>query len=491
MPARTGQQYITGLQERPREVWIDGERVQDVTTHPALRNGVRSVAALYDMQHDPELREEMTYASPTTGQPVGLSFLVPQSIADLERRRTMMTRWAWASCGMMGRSPDFLNVLFTAWAGAADYFAQNRPEFKHNVLRYYECIREQDVTLTHALVNLQRRRTPATVDTLSEDVALTVARETDAGIVVRGSRLLATLGPIADELAVYHAGNHRWGAEARRQSFAFAIPCDTPGLTFLCRESFDLGRSHFNHPLGSRFEEMDATVFFNNVLVPWERVFLLGDVDLCNNVGAATQSMAHSGHQVLTRCVVKAEFILGLADLMVETLGSGSIPHVQEQVAELITHRDMLQACLRAAEADAAPNQWGVMSPATAPLQAGRTLFGRTVYPRMVEIIQLLGTSSLMALPAEADFESLLAPDVEQYLSTDTANARDRARLFHLAWDVSCSAFAGRQVLYERMFGGNAVRNAMTLFHTYDKEPFRQRVRAFMQAADGKEGYAP
>jgi len=95
-------------------VWIDGERVQDVTTHPALRNGVRSVAALYDMQHDPALREAMTYTSPTTGQQVGLSFLMPQSVADLERRSTMMAHWAWASCGMMGRSPDFLNVLFTA-----------------------------------------------------------------------------------------------------------------------------------------------------------------------------------------------------------------------------------------------------------------------------------------------------------------------------------------------------------------------------------------
>jgi 4-hydroxyphenylacetate 3-monooxygenase len=334
MPARTGAAYITGLKERPRDVWIDGEQVQDVTTHPALRNGVRSVAALYDMQHDPELQEQMTYASPTTGQPVGLSFLMPQSIADLERRRIMMTHWAWASCGMMGRSPDFLNVLFTAWAGAADYFAQNRPEFKQHVLNYYEFLREHDVALTHALVNLQRRRTPALTDTLDDEVALRVARETDAGIVVRGSRLLATLGPIADELAVYHAGNHRFGADAQRQSFAFSVPCDAPGLRFLCRESFDLGRSRFNHPLGSRFEEMDATVFFNDVLVPWERVFLLGDVDLCNNVGAATQSMAHSGHQVLTRYVVKAEFILGLADLMVETLGSGSIPHVQEQVAE-------------------------------------------------------------------------------------------------------------------------------------------------------------
>ena len=210
----------------------------------------------------------------------------------------------------------------------------------------------------------------------------------------------------------------------------------------------------------------------------------MGDVELCNNYATATQSNAHTGHQVLTRFVVKAEFILGLADLMVETLGSGSIPHVQEQVAELITQGNMLKACLRAAEADAAPNQWGVMCPAGAPIQAGRTLFGRDIYPRMVEIIQLLGTSSLMALPAEADFDAAIAPEVNQYLATDTANARDRARLFHLAWDVSCSAFSGRQVLYERMFGGNAVRNAITLFNTYDREPFAQRVRDFLESKD-------
>lgn len=484
MPARTGQEYINGLKEHPREVWIDGERVEDVTTHPALRNGVKSVAALYDMQHDPELREEMTYASPTTGDPVGLSFMIPQTVEDLERRRNMMARWAWASCGMMGRSPDFLNVIFAAWAGASDFFAQDRPEFKQNVSNYYEYIRENDLTLTHALLNLQRRRGASATDTVSEEVALTVVKETGAGVVLRGSRLLATLGPISDELAIYHAGNHRMDEEAQRQSFALSIPCDTPGLRFLCRESFDVGRSHFNHPLGSRFEEMDATIFFDDVLVPWDRVFLLGNVDMCNRIGSATQSQGHSGHQVLTRCLVKAEFILGLADLMVETLGSGTVPHVQEQVAELITQRDILKACLRASEADAAPNQWGVMSPATAPLQAGRAQFGRTMYPRMVEIIQLLGTSSLMALPSEADFDAPFAPQLNQYLATDTSNARDRTKLFHLAWDASCSSFSGRQVLYERMFGGNPLRNAMTLFNTYDKEPFRKQVRNFLDSED-------
>ena len=480
MPARTGAEYIKGLQEHPREVWIDGERVQDVTTHPGLRNGVLSVAALYDMQHDPVMREEMTFSSPSTGDAVGLSYLIPRTMEDLERRRDMMTRWAWSSCGMMGRSPDFLNVIFSSWAGASGYFAQDRPEFEKNVVNYHEFLRENDVALTHALVNLQRRRTSNPADTLTDEVALTVVKENDSGIVVRGSRVLATLGPISDEIAIYPVASHRLADTYNKQSFSFSIPCDTPGVKFLCRESFDLGRSPFNHPLGSRFEEMDSVVFFDNVFVPWERVFLLGNVELCNGYAQGTNSDAHTGHQVLTRCLVKAEFMLGLADLIVDTLGSGTIPHVQEQVAELIIQRDTLRACLRAAEADAAPNRYGVMSPALPPIRAGRTLFGRSIYPRMVEIIQLLGTSSLMALPAEADFDAGIAAEIDQYLSTDTTNARDRARLFHLAWDASCSAFSGRQVLYERMFGGNPVRNALALYTNYDKEPFKQKVREFL-----------
>ncbi len=484
MPARTGQQYIDGLKERPREIWMEGERVKDVTTHPKLRNGVESVAALYDMQHKSSLSEEMTFASPSTGDPVGLSFMVPRTVEDLKRRREMMAKWAWASCGMMGRSPDFMNTIFTAWAGSADYFAQDRPEFKQNVLNYHEFIRENDITLTHALVNLQRRRTTGPADTLTENIALTLVKETDAGIVVRGSRVLATLGPISDEIAIYPVASHRLDDEAKSQAFSFSIPCDTPGVKFLCRESFDLGRSHFDHPLGSRFEEMDSVVFFDDVFVPWERVFLLGDVELCNGYAAGTQSDAHTGHQVLTRCVTKAEFILGLADLIVDALGSGTIPHVQEQVAELITQRDTLNACLRAAEADATPNRWGMMCPEITAIRAGRAMFGRTVYPRMVEIIQLLSTSSLMALPAEADFDTDIADDLNRYLATDSTPARERAKLFHLAWDVACSAFSGRQVLYERMFGGNPVRNALALYTNYDKEPYKQKVRAFLDQVD-------
>jgi 4-hydroxyphenylacetate 3-monooxygenase len=269
MPARTGRDYLKGLQEQERDVWLEGERVADVTTHPGLRRGAQAIAALYDLQHDPELRAAMTFASPSSGERVGLSFIVPRTRADLEARRDMMLHWARATCGMMGRSPDFMNVTFAAWAGAADYFGQHRPEFGQNVRRYHADIRERDLTLTHALINLQRSRTVSGVLNLEEGTALHVVRETDAGIVVRGAWVLATLGPLADEIAVYSPRLAQLDQPHSPFALNFAIPCGTPGLRFLCRESFDLGRSRFDHPLGARFEEMDCVAFFDDVLVPW------------------------------------------------------------------------------------------------------------------------------------------------------------------------------------------------------------------------------
>ena len=480
MPAKTGAQYIANLRENPAEVWMRGERIKDVTTHPALKGGVGSVAALYDLQHDPATRDEMVFTSPTSGDPVGRSFQVPRTMEELLLRRKMMTHWAWVGCGMMARTPDFMNVSIAGWAGAAEFFGQNRPEFEGNVRNYHEFIRENDITLTHTLVNLQPRRTSGTVDDLDDQVALTVVKETDAGIVVRGSRVLATLGPISDEIAVYPTRTHMIGPEAWRQAFSFAIPNNTPGLKFICRESFDYGRSGFDHPLGSRFEEMDCIVFFDDVLVPWERVFLLGDVDMCNNYSAATQSVTHAGYQVVNRCAVKTEFILGLAQMMVDTLGSGGLTHIQERIAEIIVHLETLKACLRAAEADAWFNDYGVICPAQGPITVGRGLYPTTIYPRLAEIVQLLGSGNLMALPSEGDFDAPIGPEVERYLTTDTTEARERVRLFRLAWDVACSAFGGRQVLYERFFGGDPTRNALLLYQGYNRDGAKQRVREFL-----------
>ena len=478
MAARTGQDYLAGLREKPSEVWLRGERVYDVTAHPALRGGAKAVAALYDLQCRPDLCDEMTYISPATGDRVGASFIIPKSLAELQQRGRMMTRWARTGCGMLGRSPDFLNVNFAAWGAAAEFFAQNRPAFKTHIRDYYEYVRDNDLTLTHALINLQRRRVSGHSH-LSEGVGLRVVRETDSGLIVHGSRILATLGPLADEIAVYSPrfGGNPAGSEP--YVLNFAIPCSTPGLKFLCRESFDLGRSHFDHPLGSRFEEMDATVFFDDVFVPWERVFLLGDAELLNDMPRATNSSVHTAHQGAVKNVAKSEFVLGVALLMARTLGSDDLPQVRERLAELMTYTEVMKGSLRAAEADAKLDQWGVMCPDALPLEAVRTLF-MSVYPRMVEIMQLLGSSSFMVLPSEADFDSPLGPDIERCLATDTASARERVQLFHLAWDVACSAFGGRQVLYERFFAGDPTARAHFLYGTYPKEPLMERVREFL-----------
>ena len=487
MPARNGSQYIQRLKERPPALYLRGQQVKDPTTHPGLSGGVKTIARLYDLQHQPGAA--MTYPSPDTGQPVGLSFITPKTPDDLNARREMMRRWAQVSCGMMGRTPDFLNVSLMAMAAAGDYFAQDRPQFKQNIQNYYQMVREQDLVLTHTLVNLQRNRSPepptpgarpdaALAD--HTDIALSVTQETDAGIIVHGARLLATL-PIADEIAVYPARSHRLPAGApARTSFAFALPCDAPGLKFLCRESFDLGRSQFDHPLGSRFEEMDAIAFFDNVFVPWERVFLLGDPDRCNNMSRRTHQYLHSGHQVVTKNVVKLEFVLGLANLMQQTLGSDQQPQMLQMTAEIIEALETAKALLRAAEADAAPDQWGVLCPAEMPLTVARHLFIR-VYPRMGEILQLMGSSSLMALPTEADLSGPLASELAQYLDTETATAQDRIRLFRLAWDTCCSAFASRQILYERFFQGDAYRNIVLLNTLYNKQPATTFVQNFLE----------
>ena len=481
MGARTGAQYIKGLQDQPRDVWLGGERVKDVTTHPGLARGVRAIAALYDMQHDPALRDEMTYVSPTSGERVGLSFIVPRTREELERRRVMMLHWARATCGMMGRSPDFMNVTFAAWSAAARYFARGRPDFGENIRRYYEYLRENDLTLTHALINLQRSRNVSGVFNLEEGTALSVVRETDAGIVVRGARVLATLGPMSDEIAVYSPRVARHTEPHSPFAINFAIPCGTPGLRFLCRESFDLGRSHFDHPLASRFEEMDCVVFFDDVLVPWERVFVLGDVELINNTAMTTHSAAHTAHQGAAKNLAKCEFVLGVALHMTQTLGNAHLPHSEERLAELTMYTELMRACIRSAEADASLDEWGVMCPVPLQIELTRNLF-MTAYPRMTEILELLGSSSFMLIPSEADFRSPVAPAIEQYLATDTSGARDRVKLFRLAWDIAGSSFGSRQVLYERFFASDPLTRAraLNLLYSPHRDEVMQRVRRFL-----------
>lgn len=480
MGARTGSDYIERLAQTSPTIVVHGEHVEGpVTEHPAFSGAVGSFAALYDMQHDADLIDVMTYVSPTSGDRVGTSFLVPESVDDLVERRRMMKHWADYSLGTLGRSGDYLNVCLMALGQAGAWFAQADPSFAENVRRYYELVREQDLLLTHTLVSPQANRSQDAAQQLGGTLTAQVVGEDDNGVVVRGARLLATIGPTADELLVFPSTVLKGTAEDAPYSFAFAIPCDTPGLRFLCRESLDYGRSHFDHPLGSRFEEMDAIAIFDDVHVPFERCFLLGSPELCNAFYTETTAAVHMTHQVATRTWAKTEGFLGVASLMTEAIGIEQFQHVQEKLAELIVALETVKALVHAAETQATPNEFGVMTPKWEPLNVARNWYPR-VSQRFPEILRTLGASGLMAIPTEADVEGIAKDDVERYLQSATLSGPERVRLFRLAWDLSMSAFAGRQTLYEYFFFGDPVRMAGAMLRAYDRTPATDHVRAVL-----------
>jgi 4-hydroxyphenylacetate 3-monooxygenase len=481
MPARTGREYIERLAASTPTVQIHGETITSgIPDHPAFRNVVATYAHLYDLQHDPELQDVMTYESPTTGDRVGTSFLVPKTQADLVKRREMMSTWARYAHGMLGRTGDYLNSCLMALSEAGPWFAQADTAFGDNARNYYEMVREQDLLLTHTLIPPQANRSASASQQMGGQLSAQIVSEDDNGIVVRGARLLATIGPTADELLVFPSTVLRGRPEDAPYSYAFAINCDAPGLRFLCRESADHGRSHFDHPLGSRFEEMDAVVIFDDVKVPFERCFMLGHPELCNGFYSETGAVNHMTHQVTTRTTAKTEYMLGLISLLTEAIGIEQFQHVQENIAEVIVTLEGIKAFVRAAEADASANPYGVMTPKWEPLNAARNWYPK-IYQRFPEILRKLGASGLMALPTEADVDGPAHDDIEQYLQSATLTGSERVRLFRLVWDTCISAFAGRQALYEYYFFGDPVRMAGALVNSYDRASYAERVRAFLQ----------
>jgi 4-hydroxyphenylacetate 3-monooxygenase len=394
----------------------------------------------------------------------------------------MMKRWADYSGGFMGRTPDYLNRALVGYASAAEYCADNDPRFGENILRYYEHVREHDLCLTHTLITPQANRGVGPAQQADPALAARIVEETGAGIVLRGARMLATL-PMSDEIMVFPSTLLKAGPDDAPYAYAVALPTDARGLRFLCRESFDYGRSTFDHPLGSRFEEMDAVVIFDDVLVPWDRVFLMRDVEKCNRAFAMTGAVAHMAHQVVTKNVAKTEFLLGVASLIVEAIAIEQYQHVHEKMAEIIVNLEAMRAFLRTSEVDAQVNRWGVMQPAWPPLDAARNVYTR-MYPRMVEILQQLGASGFMAIPTEKDMAGPQAETIRKYYQAARADAAGRIKLFRLAWDIAISAFGSRQVLYERFFFGDPVRMAGAMFNAYDRRVYMERVREFLERSE-------
>jgi 4-hydroxyphenylacetate 3-monooxygenase len=479
MGARTGQEYIDRLAYARPSVELNGETVEGpIPEHPALAGIVRTYAELFDLQHDPELRDVLTYESPTSGDRVGTSFLVPRSAEDLQRRHAGFKAWADYSLGFLGRTGDYLNSSLMALSEATEWFAQADPSFGENIRAYYERVREEDLLTTHTLIPPQANRAVGPGQQVDgRALGAHVVSQDDNGIVIRGARMLATIGPIADELLVFPSTILRGTPDDEPYSFAFAVACDAPGLHFICRENIDYGR---DHPLGGRFDEIDAVVVFDDVHIAWERVFMLGHPELCNGFYTDTSAVVHMTHQVTARTTAKTETFLGLLSLMTEAIGIEQFSHIQEDIAEVAVMLSIMRALVRAAEADAEPNSYGVFTPAWEPLNAARNWFPRASQ-RLPELVRKFGASGLMAIPTEGDIAGRAADEIGMYLQSATLSGPERIRLFRLAWDASTSAFAGRQNLYEHYFFGDPVRMAGVLLKATDREPYKAHVRAFLQ----------
>ncbi|MBN9151814.1 MAG: 4-hydroxyphenylacetate 3-monooxygenase, oxygenase component [Micrococcales bacterium] len=484
MGARTGQQFLDKLDSMRPHITIDGEVVsENLTEHPAFKNVARTYAQLFDLQHDPKFKDQLTYPSPTSGDPVNVSFLIPRTIEDLERRRAGIKVWAEYSNGFLGRSGDYMNSSLTALASAKKWFEKADPVYGERIEAYYEMARENDLLATHTLIPPQVNRSVSGSEQLGGQLSARIIEERADGVVIHGARMLATVAPIADELLVFPSTVLRGTPEDAPYSYAFAIPNDTPGLRYLCRTSLHNGGSHFDEPLASRFEEMDAVVVFDNVFVPNERIFMLGHPDLCNQFYSETGAAALMTQQVVTRTIAKSEFFLGLATEIAEAIGIDGFLHIQESLAELVVDVEIGRALMRAAEVDAKLNEWGMMQPNWPTLNAARNWYPK-IAQRFPQIIRTFCASGLMALPGEADLASDALPDIEMYLQGKSLTGPERVKLFKLAYDASISGFSSRQALYEYYFFGDPVRMAGALVSSYDKTPMQQRIKDFLARED-------
>jgi 4-hydroxyphenylacetate 3-monooxygenase len=328
MGIRTGSEFVESLRDE-RIVYVNGERLTDVTTYPPFQGILATLASLYDLNH--ERREELTFPSPADGAPVALSFLIAETLAQVEQRLRAEEMRAEYTFGLMGRLPDFCNAYVTDLAVAADYLGQREPRFGQNAIRYWEACRDRDLCLTHTLADPQIDRSKGPAEQSDPFLTLRVVRETDSGVIVRGAKMLSTLAPFANELYLGPFMPRSPGEED--YALAFALPCATPGLKFVCREPYDAGRSHFDRPASSRFDEEDSIAIFDNVLVPWERVFIYRDIEIFNT--ASHHTPGYRMLQALVRGAVKLKLLSAAAKRNMSTFtqvtrtstGRASITH--------------------------------------------------------------------------------------------------------------------------------------------------------------------
>jgi 4-hydroxyphenylacetate 3-monooxygenase len=456
---RTGAQYIESLKDG-RTVFVNGERAEDVTEHPAFRESVRSIANLYDLAAAPEHRDVMTFPSPATGQPVNMSFLMPRTREDLVARRRAHRLWAEATFGLMGRSPDHVPGFITGFALCPDLFARAGARFGDHVVRYHAWLRDHDLYSSYVLIPPHVDRSKSAGEQKDPSLYAGIVEERADGIVVGGAQMLGTGAAFSNEVFMSYIVPLKAGDEDH--AISIAVPANAPGLRMIVRRPYaETAPSVFDYPLSARFDETDALVVFDRVFVPWERVFVYRDVALTRAQFYDTPAHVLGNHQAQVRFAVKAEFMVGLAVRIAQAIGVESAPQTQTWLGELASYAAMAEGLVLASEAECVHDPRGFVAPNPRYLYANNWLQA-TYYQTMVTYLRELAGGGLLQVPSS--FRDYLNPeiaaDLHRYGRSASLESVERTKLYKLAWDLVGSEFAGRHQQYELFYAG--ARNQTT-----------------------------
>ncbi len=463
---RTGSEYLRSLNDG-RRVFVDGECVADVSRHKAFREAARSVARLYDIAAEPANRELMTFTSPKTGAPVLRAFQIPKTHADLRQRRLFSEKWAEATFGLMGRTPDHVAGFFCGYAAVPEVFAKGGQKFADNVVAFYERMRDEHLYVSYAIVPPQIDRSKPAHKQSDPALYAGVVKERDDGIVISGAQQLATGGALSDWLQLSCIHPLQPGDENYANNVA--VPINAPGLKLYPRRPFALRADNsFDYPLSSRFDESDSYVVFDNVFVPWEHVFIYRNVEISRDQWWKTTAHTLGNHQAQVRYVTKLRFLAGLAQRMNEMTGNVAAPPVQVMMGELAAFVTIYESMLLAHEV-VAPIKDGVLWPSVTTLYSAMAMQSE-FNGRMLEMVRELAGGAFITLPSSlADLESsLTAPDVERYMRSASTDAKSKIALMRLLWDFIGSEFGSRHQQYEKFYGGASFLVKTNVYRSFD-----------------------
>ena len=476
--AMTGARYVESLKDG-REVWLDGQRVADVTTHPAFSGMVHELARIYDLQHTPEYRDEMTFVSPATGGRCSVSWLAPRSMEDLKAKRRNSEIWTRQSWGQLGRGPDIMAPYIIGLYNSRQAFSDIKNphcDFGENVANYYHHCMENDLFLTHALGDPQvdRSQQPQNEQRSDreEELALHVVEETSEGIIVTGAKQLATAAPITNETYVSLSATFVRRADPRFV-LAFSIPTNSPGLKIICREPVSQWPGSFGHPLGMLYDEQDSMLFFENVLVPWDRVFMLYDSSPVLLRYAGDANFAEWAN--LCRIHERMRVMTAVATLIAESIGVKDYREVSAKLGEMVTYAEMWRHAMDGVESNAYVTEGGLMT--LGPLTGMNIYFAQTS-ARMVQLLREIAGSGLIMQPSENDLANPeLRPYLDRYMRGKDVGVEYKSRLYRLAHDLAVSSFGMRQEVYEYWHGGDPNRNRINLLNRYDQDEITSAIK--------------